>query len=111
MKSLAMPVLYVFSIVLAVGIGAYQAGAVGNPELQLGSGGPGCNYKGYSDPTCFSNVSGCSLGTYKKVNSGTTDQEDYRDDGSTSARRGNCTGTGNCTTPLSIGLSSGPCGG
>jgi len=64
MKKLATFVLYVSSIVLAIGIGMYQVGAVSNPELPLGSGGPGCYYSGEQLFSCYTVTQGaCSIGS------------------------------------------------
>ena len=49
MKSLAMPVLYVFSIVLAVGIGMGQAGKISADQI---GGSPDCNYRTSDSPNC-----------------------------------------------------------
>lgn len=110
MKTFASSVLYVSSIVVAIAIGMFQVGGTNNPVLPQGSGGPGCNYDGYTTPTRCAFP--CLSGNYKiEKSSSTAGEGEFRDDGSTSAARGDCGGNARCTTPVSIGLASGPCAG
>ena len=111
MKKFGLSVLYVFSIVLAVGVGVMQAGKSGSLDNRAqGSGGPGCSYKGYWSMSCAGTVPGCVSGTYMGTLNGTADMDNFKGTGTASVR-GYCSGSASCITPLSLDLTSDSCGG
>lgn len=114
MKTLALSMLYVFSVALAVGIGVAQNEKVYSTD-RFGQQVTGCRFTGYGNSNCQGNVSGCTAGTYKKalyIDTTTADfQPRYVLGFLQSTARGDCQGTSDCSTPKSPDLTSSGCGG
>lgn len=107
MKKSLFAFLYVFSIILAIGIGSLAAGG---GEGKVGSGGPGCEFSGYTDVNCSPLMSDCTSGTAKGAVYVSDDKGDYKSTGTYSVR-GSCSGGAKCTTPLSSDITSTGCAG
>ena len=109
-KRAASFALYVFSIALAVGIGAWQVGGTSNPVLPLGSGGPGCNYSGYMAIPCYFESSSCTSGEFLSAWRTGSDNRSYRASGYL-VEIGNCSGAIGCRGGLTNELTGNGCGG
>ena len=113
--------LYVASVVIAVSIGLGQTSSEARITLSKGlhgSGGAGCDYSGYKESDCITEVSGCTSGKVKAAfipNNGEGKQDFkkvYNILGiQQNSVRGNCAGNSDCKTPSSPDLKSNGCEG
>lgn len=117
MKAFASSVLYVFSIVLAVGIGMFQVGK----EVHIGNSSEGgdsdCSFDGYSVYGCISDplTAGCKSGWFEYAEFGSEGTSEYKPKRGLFGRvkyvrLGNCLGDNRCKTPKTTDLTSSGCG-
>ncbi len=104
-KKAFMVVLYILSIVVALGV-VMKYSEKGT--ISEGNGGPGCVYSGYYNNYCVDLMSGCDSGEYKTVFNRHSETYDFKSAG-TYAAHGSCKGGAGCTTPLTFDLTSAGC--